>query len=180
MNLPSYKLREELKINHLLDSYIKEKKIMNFDSKFLNRIKNTNVVMFRDFFQIFEEGLNIGTCGLTVRYLSYLFNDFTIIEDGICEILKNTKGAPNGEHAWLLVNGYVYDTTLMLKIDQEVAYNELGYIPHTQVTSEEIMKDELYMIQRKISKDKSDLKWKRDLIIQLKKSNLKCSLLGVE
>lgn len=179
MNLPSYELRKKLNLDKLLDDYMKDNSIMDFDSYLLKKIKNTNVAMHRDFFQIFEEGLNIGTCGLTVRYLSYLFDDFIIVEDGICNMLKQTPGAPNGEHAWLLAHGYVYDTTLMLEIKQEVAYNVLGYVPHKQITSEEIMKDDMYVFQREIARDLSQIKWKKKLTRQLKKSDLKCSCLGI-
>jgi hypothetical protein len=180
MNLPSYDLRLKLNILPLLNNYIKEEKIMDFDSALINKIKNTNVPMLRDFFQIFEEGLNIGTCGLTSRYLSYLFYDFILVEEGKCNILIGTKGSPKGEHSWLLVDGYVYDTTLMLKIEKDLAYSELGYVSIKEMTSEKIVKDDLYVLQRELAMDKSDLKWKKDLIKKFKKYNLKCSILGVK
>lgn len=180
MKLPSYELRETLDAGKILDKFMKEEKITEFDNELMKRIKNTDVPMLRDFFQIFEEGLNIGTCGLTTRYLSYLFDDFIIVEEGKCNILIGTKGAINGEHSWLLVDKYVYDTTLMLRINKDIAYSELGYTPYKQITSEEINKDDLYVIQKEIARDKSNLKWKRDLIKQLKKNHLKCSYLGVE
>ena len=179
MNLPSYDLRETLNVKPILDMYINDGSITEFDEDLIWKIKHTNVLMLRDFFQIFEEGLNIGTCGMTSRYLSYLFNKFTIVEKGVCKILKGTKGAPDGDHAWLVVDGYVYDTTLMLKIEQDIAYNVLGYIPYKEVTSKEVMKDTVYIMQKEIALDLSNLKWKMDLIQELEKFNLRSSLIDI-
>ena len=179
MNLPSYELRETLNIKPLLDIYMNEGSISKFEDNLMNKIKNTNVFLMRDFFQIFEEGLNIGSCGETSSHLSYIFDDFILIEKGWCEILIGTPGAPKGEHAWLLVDGYVYDTTLMLKIKQEIAYNVLGYVPYKEITSKEIMKDFLYVMRKKIALDTSNLKWKMDLINELEKFNLRCSLIDM-
>ncbi|MDD2377115.1 MAG: hypothetical protein PHD15_06880 [Clostridia bacterium] len=180
MNLPSHELRETLNAKLLLDQLINEKNVMEFDDDLIRKIKNTNVFLFRDFFQIFQEGLNIGSCGQTSRHLSYLFDDFNLIKKGICKILIGTKGAPSGEHAWLLIDGYVYDTTLMLKIKEETAYSVLGYEPYEQITSGEIMKDKLYVMQREMARDTSTLKWKKELIKEFRKCKLKCSYLGVQ
>ena len=60
---------------------------------------------------------------------------------------------------WIYI--YIYDTTLMLKIREDVAYNELGYEPYEQITSEKIMKDYIYIEQRKIAEDKSCMKWEK-------------------
>lgn len=179
MNLPSDELRSSLNFDVNFHKYINENLILPFDSKLITRIKNTNVPMLRDFYQIFEEGLNIGTCGLTARYLSYLFNDFILVENGICILLIGTKGSPNGEHAWLEIGEYIYDTTLMLKIQKDIAYLNSWYLPQKVTTSEELKKDELYVLQKKMANNKSDLKWKRNLIKQLKQNNFKCSDLGI-
>ena len=179
MNLPSYDLRETLAMKPLLVKHINDGTVMEFDDDLIVKIKRTNVLLLRDFFEIFEEGLNIGECGITSRYLSYLFDRFTLIEKGTCEILKGTKNSPKGEHAWLLVNGYIYDTTLMLKIHEDAAYNVFGYVPYNEVTSKVLTRNKMYIMQKEIAMDTSNMKWKLDLIKEFEEFLVRSSFLEV-
>lgn len=183
MQLPSYELRKNLFIQNSIyeavNQHMDQGHISEFDNELWEKIKCTDVFMLRDFFQIFEEGLNIGTCGLTARYLSYIFDDFVLVEDGFCNILRGTKGSIRGEHAWLEVGGFIYDTTLLLKIDKATGYKLFGYEPIIMTTSEKLLNEDLYILQKGFANDVSSIRWKKKLANDLKKNGFKCSALGV-
>jgi len=42
-------------------------------------------------------------------------------------VLAGTKNCVDGSHTWLVENGKIYDTTLMLIIDEVFAKESLGY-----------------------------------------------------
>lgn len=163
--LPSHKLMVDFGIDKLLQKHIEEKKIESFDEFLIEKIKKTNVFGIKSFYEIFEMGLNIGTCGLTAKYVSFSFENVTIVTEGKCEILIGTPGAEFGQHAWLEVEEesevYVYDTTLMLKIAKDIAYEELGYMPKTKLSIDDLKKDDSYMFTKKISKDQKSLNKKQ-------------------
>lgn len=171
MYLPSYNLREKLleqnSIKSTVEEYKKNSHIQEFDKELWHKISNTDVFFLRDFTEVFEEGLNIGTCGLTTRYLSFLFDDFQIVT-GKCEFLKGTKGAQNGEHTWLESGSQIYDTTLLFKMDKEIGYNLFGYASEEIETSQELLKNQMYVLQRRIAKNRGNVIWKKDLIKQFK------------
>lgn len=75
--------------------------------------------------EVYEFGLNIGLCGLTSRYFSLAFPNSKLIY-GTLTILKDTKNSKNGEHAWIIDNGFIIDSTLRLKIPESKAI-EIGY-----------------------------------------------------
>lgn len=156
-------------IGKRLQKYIKEGTAESFDSELIDKIKNTNVFAVGNFYTIFEMGLNIGNCGLTARYLSFLFEDFILVQSGTCDLLKGTEGAPNGEHAWLVVGEFLYDTTLMLKIAKDVAYSSLGYIPDVEITSKELKKINSYNLEKEFAKNEDSLKMKTHVLKEYEK-----------
>lgn len=83
--------------------------------------------------EIYEQGFNIGHCGLTSRYLCINFD--ATLQYGTCNILKGTKSAPNGEHAWTIINNLLIDTTLMICISLD-KIQEFGYIPTATISKE--------------------------------------------
>lgn len=84
--------------------------------------------------EVYNQGLNIGKCGLTSRYLMINLKDCDM-HVGKCNLLIGTAAAPNGEHAWITRNGYVIDTTLMLIMKEEKA-ESLGYIKEKTLARE--------------------------------------------
>ena len=80
---------------------------------------------------IYQKGFNIGHCGLTSRYLAKQFDTATLYY-GIATLLIGTKNSPNGEHAWITINGFVIDTTLMICIPLTKA-KKLGYNPEREI-----------------------------------------------
>jgi hypothetical protein len=169
MLLQSIKLISNKNIDQRLKEHIKQGTAEPFDSELIDKIKNTNVFAVGNFYTIFEMGLNIGNCGLTARYLSFLFEDFILVQSGTCDLLKGTEGAPNGEHAWIIVGEFLYDTTLMLKIAKDVAYSSLGYIPDVEITSKELKKINSYNLEKEFAKNEASLKMKTRLLKEYEK-----------
>lgn len=75
--------------------------------------------------EIYENGFNIGHCGLTSRYVCRKFNN-AFLHYGTSSLLIGTKNAPNGEHAWTTINDILIDTTLMICFPIDKA-TDLGY-----------------------------------------------------
>lgn len=84
--------------------------------------------------EIYKHGFNIGHCGLTSRYLARQFNEATLYY-GNARLLMGTKNSPNGEHAWITINGYLIDSTLMICIPTSMA-DEYGYTPEKEIASD--------------------------------------------
>ena len=155
-NLPSYEIRNKINIKERLQQYIEENKIFDFDEILIKKIKNTNVYGIGNFFKMFQIGMNIHNCEISVRTLSFLFKDFVIVSNGTCDLLSDVLAelllvSSVGKYAWLEVGEYIYDTTLMLRIDKEVAYNFLGYVPITKIPSYEIKENWGYNLEKESS-----------------------------
>jgi hypothetical protein len=75
--------------------------------------------------EIYEFGLNIGFCGLTSRYFARALPkaDLAI---GTFSLLRGTKKSKNGNHAWIINEGYIIDSTLKIIMPEKMAY-DLGY-----------------------------------------------------
>lgn len=86
-------------------------------------------------YDAFRLGLNIGTCNLTSRYLMRFINDYQNLKMvyGSCDVLKGTEkyncGLDGTAHVWIEYpkKMLVVDTTLMLCMPRQYAYNVLGY-----------------------------------------------------
>lgn len=129
--LPSEKLRKEIsqKYNINLEQYAWDENLKKqILSTELDQTLETNATTLKE---IYERGYNIGHCGLTSRYVARTFDEATLFY-GNAKILIGTKSSPNGEHAWTVINNYVIDTTLMLKIPIDTA-QELGYTPQKEI-----------------------------------------------
>lgn len=81
--------------------------------------------------EVYEHGFNIGHCGLTSRYVCRRFDDARLFY-GKASLLKKTKAAPNGEHAWTVLNNNLIDTTLMISIPQD-KIESLGYTTEKEI-----------------------------------------------
>lgn len=75
--------------------------------------------------EVYEYGFNIGLCGLTSRYFAVAFPSAKLAY-GTLPILKGTKNCKNGNHAWIIKDGFVIDSTLRLIIPETKA-EEIGY-----------------------------------------------------
>lgn len=139
------------------------KKLMKLTKKVNMFIDNQKTITLEE---LFKQGLNIGKCRLTSTYLSFCFKHFTLVEYGECKILVNTLNSPFGEHAWLEVGDYIYDTTLMLMIQKKLAYEKLSYMSYQVRTSEELLKEKKYLMQKQFSleKGRSSIQYKKNFI----------------
>lgn len=84
--------------------------------------------------EIYINGFNIGHCGLTSRYIARKFSQAKLYY-GTANLLVGTKLSPNGEHAWLVMDDFLIDTTLMICIPLSMA-EFLGYVPNKQIAPE--------------------------------------------
>lgn len=75
--------------------------------------------------EVYELGLNIGHCGLTSRYFARALPNAELAI-GTLPLLKGTKSSKDGNHAWIINNGYVIDSSLRIMIPKEIA-SKLGY-----------------------------------------------------
>lgn len=80
---------------------------------------------------IYFYGFNIGHCGLTSRYIAINF-DSAKLYYGKAKLLIGTDNAPNGEHAWTIINNHLIDTSLMISVPIDKIH-ELGYIPEKEI-----------------------------------------------
>jgi hypothetical protein len=75
--------------------------------------------------EVYEFGYNIGFCGLTSRYFAIALPRANLIY-GNLPLLKGTKCSKDGNHAWIINDGFVIDSTLRLIIPEYIA-TKIGY-----------------------------------------------------
>lgn len=173
MNLPSYELRNEKVIKERLKTHVKNGTVVSFDEELLEKIKNMNVFGIGNFFKIFEMGINISKSSLSAQTLSYLFDeDFILVKKGKCDLLKDSSISNVAEHAWVVVDDVVYDTTLMLKIQIDVAYQFLGYLPDIEISSEYLKSNGNYQTEKEYSTNGETKHYKELVQIEMSKPNL--------
>lgn len=114
--------------------------------------------------EIYKKGFNIGHCGLTSRYLARAFNEATLYY-GSAKLLVGTKNSPNGEHAWIILNNHLIDTTLMICIPTSIA-NTLGY-----TTEKEIAHDSARMLSEYDIFDLEYIAQQKNISLTHKKTN---------
>jgi len=155
------KVQEDNDLVSFFEKNINNGKISNFQNniKLMQKTKKINVFIDNGknltLDKVFKQGLNVGKCGLTSTYLSFCFKKFTLVEYGECKILFNTPNSPFGEHAWVEVGDYIYDTTLMLMIQKKLAYEELGYMGYQVKTSKCLFKEKKYLLQKEFALEKN-------------------------
>lgn len=105
---------------------VRSGKIIGFDEDLWNKISDLNSRTKLSFEEAFMHGLNEGGCTTFSKYLSFCFNKVMIC-GGTLPILKGTKNSPDGRHTWIVNNKQIYDTSLMLIMDEEYAIRGLNY-----------------------------------------------------
>lgn len=111
--------------DRLLDGYFSSK-VEGFSADVWEKISKQNVRRINSFTDVFVDGANIGYCTVASKQLSYSFDNCQIC-GGVVPVLAGTKNCEDGSHTWLVFDGKVYDTTLMLIIDEKFAKESLGY-----------------------------------------------------
>lgn len=93
-----------------------------FDTNIWDKIENNYNI---DFLSFFKNGMNIGSCFSFANMLSYSNPRFYFCQ-GYNKFLTGSKNSTNGEHSWLELDGYIYDTSLMIKVSNLFS-DRLGY-----------------------------------------------------
>ena len=132
--LPSEKLRTLISkaYNIDLEKYVWNEKLKNnIFSIPLDKDLESNANFLEE---IYQHGFNIGHCGLTSRYLITKFRNAEL-HYGTLSLLTGTKNAPNGEHAWIVLDNLLIDTTLMICVPTE-KMKDLGYLTQKIIASD--------------------------------------------
>lgn len=133
--IPSEKLRFEIsnEMKHDLTRFAWGRDLKNFiyGIDLSQNLENGVTTME----QVYEQGLNVGHCGLASRYVARAWDEADVIY-GKFAPLAGTNKSPEGAHAWIYLDGYVVDTTLMIAIPANVA-EVLGYEFLETITSYE-------------------------------------------
>ncbi len=130
---------------------INQGKIKGFDEEVFEKIRNQNIRRISSFEDVFKEGYNIGYCTVASKQLSYSY-DGVKISGGVVPFLKNTSNCIDGSHTWMVFDKKIYDTSLMLIIDEDYAKNVLGY---TEENFYNPLKDPNYVATKDFTCDSS-------------------------
>jgi len=119
-------------LKQLIIDGINSGKIHGFDETIWNKIRSQNLraTHVKDTEEWFSKGYNIGNCTNTAIQLSYSF-DSCYLCGGTVPLLEGTLNSEDGKHTWMVHDKKIYDTSLMMIIDEYYAktsmkYNELN------------------------------------------------------
>jgi len=111
------------KINSMdLEDYVWNNELNN---KLMKIKLSTDEQLVHTMAEVYEFGYNIGFCGLTSRYFAIALPRAKLVY-GTLSILKETKNSKDGNHAWIINDGFVIDSTLRLIIPEYIAI-KFGY-----------------------------------------------------
>ncbi len=127
--------RKNEKFNDAFEFYCSVGLISKFDDKLIDSFNDLSAAPELSVYNYFEQGMNIGSCHLTSIMISPLFDDF-VIEKGHVDALDSLYKT----HSWLVSDGYVYDTSLLIKFHESIK-EEMGYYPKEVFTKKEINKE---------------------------------------
>jgi hypothetical protein len=137
----------------LINTYKEEGLVFDFGPKEWEKINSQNFQgLPGGFMTVFEQGINIGNCAAIAKLLSYSYIDVSIVT-GALPILTGTPGSPLGGHAWLEDNEYIYDTTLLLKINKCLK-DKFGYKDDVILKWNDLMSDPMYRSRREFVNDR--------------------------
>ena len=115
-----------------LQEGIAQGKIYGFNEDVWEKIALQNIRNIDSFETVFKKGYNLGNCTPASKQLSYSFRDVEIC-GGVVDYLIGTQNSPDGSHTWMVSGGEIYDTTLMLVIDETYAKKSFTYDEQNRV-----------------------------------------------
>lgn len=116
-------INNNLELKNKIQYGIDNNLVFKFGDEEIEKLRSLSyVVIYDDVIKLFEEGYNLGNCSEFAKLLSYAYPNSKI---GI-GYFKPSYNGENG-HAWMETDEYIYDTTLLLKIDKKYA-KTLGYV----------------------------------------------------
>lgn len=101
-------------------------KIFGYDEELWNKMASLNVRSDINFEEAFGRGFNEGNCTKFSKYLSFCFS-YPQICGGTLPLIVGSKNSPDGRHTWVSFKDKIYDTSLMLIMDEEYAKKYLQY-----------------------------------------------------
>lgn len=120
-------LNDNENFKNLIIEGIKNNQISGFPEELWEKINRQNIRGISNFTEVFSRGLNIDRCTIAAKQLSYSFSD-CLIAGGTLKYLIDSPLAKekDGRHTWVICNNKIFDTTLMLVINNGFAKN-FGY-----------------------------------------------------
>ena len=107
-------INNNLELKNKIQYGIDNNLVFKFGDEEIEKLRSLSyVVIYDDVIKLFEEGYNLGNCSEFAKLLSYAYPNSKI---GI-GYFKPSYNGENG-HAWMETDEYIYDTTLLLKIDK--------------------------------------------------------------
>lgn len=101
-------------------------KVKGFSDDLWNKMASLNVRSSINFEEAFSKGYNIGNCTKFSKYLSFCFSNPDIC-GGTLPLIVGSKNSIDGRHTWVSNNHMIYDTSLVLIMDEEYAKKCLHY-----------------------------------------------------
>ena len=151
LDVLKYILLNNKKFYNFIIENIKNGKVMPFGDLEFSKIERQNIRAIDNFLTVFKEGLNLGSCTITSKQLSYSYDGCDLVS-GTMDLLIGTINSEHGEHSWMEYDEYIYDTTLMLKINKSLA-KEIGYNEETRIKSYQLNSNPTYQSTKDYTND---------------------------
>lgn len=148
-NLIKEKLEYDFEFKKIIEEGIINNKIVGFDEDLWNTINIIKTRTYKSFFDVFKDGMNIGSCTFTSEELSYGFKKVDLVS-GIMKYIKGSKSSLNGEHSWIEDDYYIYDTSLLLIIDKSYK-DKMGYVEYRRIDSNFLYQNKMYEIAKEFA-----------------------------
>lgn len=141
-------LNENKDFKKIVEDGINKGLIRGFDEELWKKIFSQNIRGISNFVNVFRDGANLGYCTVASKQLSYSLDDCFIV-GGVLPLLEGTVNCEDGSHTWIVYNGEIIDTTLMLIIKEEYA-TKLGYIEENRYNPN---LDPIYLATKEFTND---------------------------
>lgn len=111
----------------VVDDGISLGKVSGYSDELFDKLDSQNIRSkgLNSFLEVLKDGANLGYCTVCAKQVSYSF-DSPYICGGTVDFLIGTINSIDGRHTWILNEGKVIDTTLMIIIDSSYI-NNFGY-----------------------------------------------------
>lgn len=143
-------LKENSEFKKIITDGVLNGLITGYTSDIWEKIHKQNIRGIDNFEDVFRDGANIGYCTVAAKQLSYSFNN-CVLCGGVVSYLENTPNCKDGSHTWLVVNGKIIDTSLMIIID-ELYSKKLGYVEENRYNP---MVDPFYVAAKDFTLDEN-------------------------
>lgn len=143
-------LKENAEFRKIITDGVLNGVIAGYTADIWEKIAAQNIRGIDSFEDVFRDGANIGYCTVAAKQLSYSFNGCFLC-GGVVSYLKDTPNCKDGSHTWLVVNGKIIDTSLMIVIDENYS-KKLGYVEENRYNP---MVDPFYVAAKDFTLDKN-------------------------